>query len=167
MQSTAPRSASPCNVASPLLIRMNPFVRRDFPLFRQPDHPNRRLVPARTARSATKRCLQLPNWRLKRPSNRIQRQARSCLTSGAFDLQPAITAVEALTYRWGRLSWAAITFHSDRPCFGLGSIRGAEGLPCVLACRFGAHIRAHDPPAPDGVTFFRAHGGPLQRHQSL
>jgi hypothetical protein len=32
-----------------------------------------------------------------------------------------------------------------------------------LAGCLGAHIRAHDPAAPDHFTFLGAHGGPLQR----
>ena len=38
----------------------------------------------------------LPDRRFTRPADRIQRRARPCLASAAFDLQPAVTAVQAL-----------------------------------------------------------------------
>jgi hypothetical protein len=39
-------------------------------------------------------------------------------------------------------------------CFCLGSISGAGGLPSLLPGCLGAHIRAHDPAAPDDFPFF-------------
>src|SRR5438270_9437512 len=122
-----PRSASPCTAVSSLLIRMYPFVRRNLPLLGQLDHADGRLIAARAAGPASKGRLQLPDWRIMRPPNSIQRQARSCLAATAFDLQPAVTTVQALADRWRRLGRAAVAFHADRPRFCLSAIRRTGG----------------------------------------
>jgi hypothetical protein len=61
-------------------------------------------------------------YRTRRPADGIERQARSCLAAIAPHLEPAQTAVEALTDRWRGLRRPAITFHADRPGVGLGAI---------------------------------------------
>jgi hypothetical protein len=71
---------------STLLIRMHPLIRRNLPLLGQLDHPNRRLVTARAAGPASERRLQLPDRRVTRPADSIQRRARPRLASAAFDL---------------------------------------------------------------------------------
>jgi hypothetical protein len=114
-QAPKPRSASTCNAASPVLIRMNPPVRSNLSLLGQHDHAHWRLVTARAARPASEGRLQLPDRRITRPADCIQGQARPRLASAAFDLQPAVTAVQALADRWRRLRWASIALHADGP----------------------------------------------------
>ena len=142
---------------------MHPLVRRNLPLLGQLDHADRRLVTTRVAGPATEGRLQLPDRRITRPADSIQRHTCPRLASAAFDLQPAVTTVQALADRWAWLRWAAIAFHADRPRLCLGSIRRTGGLCCVLAGRLGAHIRPHDPAAPDYLTFLRAHERQLER----
>jgi hypothetical protein len=101
------RSASTCNVISTFFVRMHPLVGRNLPLLGQLDHADWRLVAARAAGPASERRLQLPDRRVTRPADSIQRQARPCLASTALDLQPAIAAVQALANRWARLRWPA------------------------------------------------------------
>ena len=72
---------------------MHPLVRCDLPLLRQLDHADGRLVTARAAGSASERRLQLPDRRITRPADCVQRHACPCLTSAALDLQPAVTTV--------------------------------------------------------------------------
>lgn len=57
------------------------------------------------------RGLQLPDRRVARPAEGIQREARPGLTAVALDLKPAQAAVDALPDRWGRLRGPAIAFH--------------------------------------------------------
>src|SRR6476469_5531176 len=131
---------------------MHPLVRRDPPLLGQLDHANRRLVAASTARPASERRLQLPDRRVARPADRIQRHARPCLAAAAFNFQPAITAVQALADRRAWLRWPAIAFHADRPCFRLGTVRRTGRLPSLLAGSFGAYLCAHDLATPDDLA---------------
>src|SRR5512144_2720468 len=71
-----------------------PTVRRDFARLRQLDYADRRLVATRATRPASERRLQLPDRRVTRPADRIQRHACPCLASTTLDLQPAVTAVQ-------------------------------------------------------------------------
>ena len=103
--------------ASALLIRMDPLVRRDLPRSRQLDHPHRRRHPALLARPALQRRLQLPDRRIPRPADRIERQACSGLAAIAFDLKPAKPAIEALRNGRRGLRRPAISLHADRPRF--------------------------------------------------
>lgn len=134
--------------ASALLVRVNPFVRRDFARLGKPDHSNWRLVAPRAARSAPKRRLQFPYRGVTRPSYRIQRQASAGLAAAAFNLQPAVTAIDALANRWGRLRWPAIALHADGPCFRFGTIRFAGGFPSLLAGMLGMYVGPHNPRTP-------------------
>jgi len=136
---------------------MHPLVRRDLPLLGQLDHSNRRLVTTCSAGSASERRLQLPDRRIPRPADSIQRHACPCLTSAALDLQPAITTVQALADCRRGLRRAAIAFHADGPCCRLSSICRPGGLPCLLAGCLGAHLRAHDPAAPYDFAGLGAH----------
>src|SRR5438876_476802 len=100
MQSTDAEVRFSYDMVSTFFIRMHPLVRRNLPLLGQLDHADRRLVTPRAARSASERCLQFPDRRITRPADSIQRHARPCLASATFDLQPAITAIQALADRW-------------------------------------------------------------------
>lgn len=144
---------------SPLFIRMYPIVRRNLPLLRQLDYAGGRLVTACAAGPASEGRLQLPDRRVTRPADGIQRHACPCLAPAAFDLQPTVTTVQALADGWARLRWPAIAFHADRPCFDLRSISGASGFPSLLASRLGAELRAHDLATPDDLACLGAHTG--------
>src|SRR5882724_5449350 len=82
--------------------------------------------------STFQRRFQLPDRRIARSAYRIQRKACAGLAAIAFDLEPAEAAIEALTNcrRW--LGRPAVTLHTDRPCFGLGAIRFADGFNCFF-----------------------------------
>src|SRR6516165_2755312 len=91
-------------------------------------------------------------------ADRIERQARSRLTSVALDLKPSEPAVEALSNGGRRLRRAAIGFHPDRPQFGLCVVGIALSLLRQLTRVLGADFRAHDPAAEDDLALLRAHG---------
>src|SRR5262245_27846720 len=88
---------------------------RNLPLLGQLGHADSRLVTPRPARPASERRLQLRDRRVTRPTDCVQRQTRPCLASAAFNLQPTVTAIQALAYRWRRLGGAAIALHADGP----------------------------------------------------
>jgi hypothetical protein len=114
-------------------------------------------------RPAPKGRLQLPDRRITRPADRIQWQARPCLASATFNLHPAITAVQALADRWGRLGRTAIALHTNGPCFRFCPVGCTGSFPSLFTGRFGAHLRAHDPATPYDLACFGAHGWALQR----
>ena len=120
---------------------MHPKVRRDFPRFGQLYHVDRRLVSPRSARSASERTFKFPDRRIARTPGRIERDAGAGLTAIAFNFHPAVTAIEALLSS-AKVAPARSNPHTDRPCFGLGPISGADGLyslfPCALGADFGA-----------------------------
>src|ERR1700687_1289316 len=148
---------------SPLLIRMHPEIRRDLARLRQLDHVHRRRVAALAAGSAFQRRFQLPDRRIPRPADGIERKARAGLAAVALDLKPGEPAIEALPDRRRRLRRAAVALHADRPRFGLGAVGLANGLFGGFLGALGADFRAPDPAAPDDLSRFGAHGGALQR----
>jgi hypothetical protein len=56
-----------------------------------------------------------------------------------------LAAVEALRDRRRRLRRSAIALHLDRPCFCLGTVGLADGLPCGFPCPISVDLRAADP----------------------
>jgi len=83
----------------------------------------------------------------------IERNAGLGLAVVAFDLQPAVAAVEALRGRRRRVRRSAIALHSDRPGFGLGAIGLSDRLPGALARALGANPGArYHPKGPRGPT---------------
>ena len=153
--------------ASALLIRMDPLVRRDLPRSRQLDHPHRRRHPALLARPALQRRLQLPDRRIPRPADRIERQACSGLAAVTLDFEPGQSAVQALRDRRRRLSRPTIAFHPDRPRLSLGAVRIQDGLLSSFTSSLGADVGAHDATTPDYLPALRAHGVPLQPRRRL
>ena len=121
---------------------MHPDVGRDLARCGQLDHVHRRRVAAFLARSTFQRRFQLPDRRIARSAYRIQRKACAGLAAIAFDLEPAEAAIEALTNcrRW--LGRPAVTLHTDRPCFGLGAIRFADGFNCFFSGSLDADFGA-------------------------
>jgi hypothetical protein len=93
---------------SPLLIRPHPLARRDLLRLGQPDHVDRRRVTPLPARPAFQRGLQLPDRRVGRTPDRVERKAEARLAPEAFDLEPAEAAVQTLTDCRRRLRWSAI-----------------------------------------------------------
>src|SRR3982074_1072084 len=53
---------------------------------------------------------------------------------------------------------AGRTLHSDRPCFGVGAVRPADGLFGAFACTLGADFCAGYPRAKEDFARFGAHG---------
>jgi hypothetical protein len=84
----------------PFFIKMNPDVTRDLPLLGQLDHVKWRRVSAFLARPAFQRRFQFPDRRIARTPDRIERDARACLTTVAFDFEPAVSAIETLPDGW-------------------------------------------------------------------
>jgi hypothetical protein len=70
-----------------------------------------------------------------------------------------VAAVEALIDRWRRLRGSAERFHLDRPRFGFGSVRGANGLDRVFSCAQGANSGAANAAAKNDLARF----GTLER----
>src|SRR6476469_2370106 len=105
-------------------------------------------------RDRTMKCVVSPSYltTLKNPLVVVIHINRPCLAAAAFNFQPAITAVQALAYRWAWLRWHAIAFHADRPCFRLGTVRRTGRLPSLLAGSFGAYLCAHDLATPDDLA---------------
>jgi hypothetical protein len=106
---------------------MDPDLRRDLALLRQLDHMHRRRVSPLLARPAFQRRLKFPDRRIAGTPDRVERDAGAGLTAVAFDLKPAISAVEALRDGRRGLRGPAIALHLDRPCFGLGAVGLAYG----------------------------------------
>src|SRR3954470_18061148 len=98
---------------SPLIVGMYPTIGRNFPLLRQLDHVYGRLVALGTAGPAPERGFELPDRRVARTPNGIERNARASLAALAFDFQPTVTAVQALGYCRRRLRRTAEAFHSQ------------------------------------------------------
>jgi hypothetical protein len=117
---------------------MHPNIRQGLPFFREPNHVGRRRVVLRSARSAFQCCLKFPNRYVPRPADMLKRNAGLGFAATTFHLQPAVTAIEALSDRRRR---PAISFHADRPCFGLGAIGFADRLG-AFACALGANVGA-------------------------
>src|SRR6266481_6846582 len=140
---------------------MNPGIGRDLALSGQPDQVHRRRVSGGGAGAAFERRFQLPDRRIARPADGIERQARAGLAAVAFDLEPAKPAIEALPdgRRW--LRWPAKTLHADRPRLGLGAVGFANGFPGGKPCVVGVDFRAPDPAAVDGMAGSCAHGRPI------
>src|ERR1700737_873962 len=88
-----------------LLIRMPPLIRRDLP-----------------------RPSQLPDRRIPRAADGIERKARAGLAAVALDLEPAEPAIEALPDGGRRLRRPAGALHADRPRFGLRAVGLASSL---------------------------------------
>src|ERR1700736_7026924 len=98
---------------------MHPLIRRDLPRLRQLDHMHRRRVAALPAGSAFQRRFQLPDRRIPRPADGIERKARAGLAAVALDLEPAEPAIEALPDGRPWLRRPAVALPADPPRFGL------------------------------------------------
>jgi hypothetical protein len=107
---------------------MHPQIRRNLPVLGQLDHVDRRRISAASAGPAFERCLPLPNGRMSRAPDCIERNAGFRLTPAALDLKPAETAIQALRYRWRRQRWSAVAFHAHRPRFCFGAIASRMNL---------------------------------------
>ena len=142
-----------------LLVRVHPLVGRDRARLGQFDHPHRRCVAPLPTRPALQRGFQLPDRRIPRPADGVQRQARPGLVAIALHLEPAQTAAKTLTDRWRWLGWAALALHADRPGFRLRSISFPSGLLRGFPGALGADIGSHDAATPDYLSAFRAHAG--------
>src|SRR3981081_2935411 len=59
--------------SSPIIVRMHPDVWQGLPLFREPDHVNRRRVSRRSACAACQRGLEFPDRHIARPANVLER----------------------------------------------------------------------------------------------
>lgn len=90
---------------------MVPRRQSNLALFRQLNEVHRRLVARRRAAAAPESRFQFPYLGIARPTNVSERNTDMGFATMAFHFKPAITAVQALRYRWGRLSRAAIAFH--------------------------------------------------------
>jgi len=148
-------------LVSTILIRMHPRVLRNLPLFRHFGW----LVAACAAGPASERRLQLPDRRVTRPADRIQRHARTCLAPAAFNFQPAVTPFR----HWPivGLGCAGPPYPSMRIDHASASARRRTGsLPNLLAGRLGAHIRAHGTSAPYDLACLGAHRWQLQLQRS-
>jgi hypothetical protein len=89
----------------------------------------------------------------------FKRDAGAGFASLALHLKPAVTAVKALRYRWGRLGRSAEAFHLFRPQQALGSVRLANGLLCPLSRMPGMDFRAANPITEYALSRWSAHGG--------
>src|ERR1700754_1556423 len=98
----------------PNFVGVHPLVWRDLLRRCELDHVHRRGVTPLSAGPAFQRGLKLPDRRVPRPADGIERQACPRLAAVALDLQPAQAAVEALRRR---LRWSAVAFHLDGPRF--------------------------------------------------
>jgi hypothetical protein len=120
---------------------------------------DRRSVAALSARSTFQRGLELPDRRIARPVDGIERQARARFEAVALDLEPAQAGIEALGNHRRWLRGAAVAFPANRPRIGLGAIRFTGGLLGALAGVFSVDLRGPDPAAPDELSQFWCRGG--------
>jgi hypothetical protein len=108
-------------------------------------------------RPAFQRRLKFPDWCVARPPDSIKRQADARLAALAHDLQPAVTAIEALSDRRRWLSGPAKALHLFRPEQALSGVSFARGFPRPLTRMFGADLRAPDPITKDAPSRWSAH----------
>src|SRR6266478_502530 len=141
----------------PVIVRKHPNVRRDLALLCQLDLVHRWFVSTRSAGTAAKRSFKLPYRRVARATDGIKRNAGAGLTTIALDFHPAVTAIKALPDRRRRLRRPAVTLHTDRPCFGLGAIRFADGFNCFFPNSLGADFGAADAATENDLAQFGAH----------
>jgi len=129
------------------VVGIDPGIGRDLALPGKPDHVRRRRVSGRGAGAAFERSLQLPDRRIARTADGLEREAGARFAAVAHHLQPAISAIEALRDRWRRLRRAAEAFHLFRPQQTFGGVRLADGF-------FGlfARVPRADPRAPDAIA---------------
>jgi hypothetical protein len=133
--------------ASAIIVGMHPGIRRDLPLLGQPDHMHRRRVAGRLAGPAFERRFQLPDRRIARPADRIERKAGAGFAAMTHDLEPAIAAIEALRDRGRWLRGAAETFHLFGPQQTFGGVGLTDRLAGLRPRTLGA-----DPRAPDAIA---------------
>jgi hypothetical protein len=96
----------------PFLIRMHPSVRCDLPPLAEPDPVDGRRIATFATGRAFQSGLQFPDRRIARTPDRIEPQAGAGPAAMTLDLKPAVSAADALPYRWGGLCGSAISFHS-------------------------------------------------------
>jgi hypothetical protein len=137
---------------------MHPNIRRDLARLRQLDHVHRRRVAAFAAGAAFQRRFQLPDRRILRPADGIERQARAGLAAVALDLEPGEPAIDALPDRRRWLRRTAVALHADRPRFGLRAVGLANGFPGGFLRALGADFRAPDAAAVECLAGLGAHG---------
>lgn len=92
-----------------------------------------------------------PDRSIPRPVDVGERNARASLAAVAFDLEPAKSAIEALSDRGRRLGRPALPLHPDRPGFCLGTIGSANGLLGALACVLGVNLGTRYPGAKNDL----------------
>jgi hypothetical protein len=137
MRESLAKTRRPEPAPSPLLARMHPNIRRQLPLFRELDHPNRRRVAGPSARSAF-------------------------LTPTTFDLKPTKPTIDALLDCWRGLSRPAIRFHLERPCFRFSAIGLTGRLGGALSGALGPYFCPDDWAAVNRWARLGAHSGRLQ-----
>ena len=146
--------------ASPLFVRMYPQIRRDLARLGQLDHVHRRRIAAPPARPALQRGLELPERRVARPADRVERQACAGLAAVAFHFEPAEPAMEALRDRRRRLR------RSIRIDQASASARSASRIACLARWRapsariLAPAIRELKRTSRDLVLMIRHYSGP-------
>jgi hypothetical protein len=109
---------------------MHPKITRNLLRLGQLDHVDGRSVSPFLHDRHFSAASSFQNRRIERTADRVEWDAGAGLTPMAFDLEPAISAVEALRDGRRGLGGPAIGFHLDRPRFGLGPVGLTDGLLC-------------------------------------
>jgi hypothetical protein len=104
------------------------------------------------AGAALQRGPELPDRRVPRPTDGLQRQARPHLAAIAFDLHPAKAAVEALPDRRRWLRRPSVSLHAKRPSVSLGTSGFTGVFLGALAGVLIVDLRRADPTAPESVV---------------
>ena len=133
-------------------------MRRDLTLFGELNRVDRRGVSALFTRPAIQRRFKLPDRRVAWSLDRIKGNAGAGFTTIALDLEPAITAVQALSgcRRWLRRATEAL--HLFRPKRAFGGIRLTNGFPRPFTRMLGMDFRAADPITKNAPSRWTAHG---------
>src|ERR1700736_3243985 len=94
---------------------MHPNIRRDLPPLRQHDHMHRRRVSPRPAGPAFQRGFELPDRRIPRPADGIERQARAGLAGRCISLKRALLMLAKVAELSGPREALGLTENAPSP----------------------------------------------------
>ncbi len=133
--------------SSAIVIGMNPGIGSNAALLGQPDHSYRGRGARRPARAAFQRRFELPDRRIARPSDRIERQTGAGFATAAHHFEPTIASVKTLRDGRRGLRRTAKSLHLFGPQQAFSGVRRADG-------QFGMRTRIlrADPRRADAIT---------------
>jgi hypothetical protein len=154
-----PRAGRETRRTLSIIIGMNPYVGRNLLLLGEPDHLHPWRIPWRPAGAAFEGSFQFPDRRIARPPDGVQCEACTRFAALAFDLQPSIAGIEALSDRRRRPRRPAIAFHLLRPKQTFGGVSFSDRLLSPLASVLRTDPCAFDAIAKNSLSIAACHLG--------